>query len=117
MPEWILLEKQVRQSIDQARIDLKRVFKKIAEEHSSTADEHKTYLANNAKWLEAIEKFRSDIAAVNVDINKLNLVVPMLWRQQVNGFVSDPEMIIIVSLHRCITMSRKRFQRLLLWIH
>lgn len=90
MPDWILLEKEVRQSVEQARIDLKRVFKAIATEHSSTAtiDEHKTYLANNPKWLQAIEKFQSDIAAVNVNINKLNLVVPMLWRQQVTSRLS-----------------------------
>ena len=86
MPDWIVLEKEVRQSVDQARIDLKRIFKAIATEHSSTTatiDEHKTYLANHPKWLQAIEKFQSDIAAVNVSINKLNLIVPMLWRQQV----------------------------------
>jgi DnaJ family protein C protein 28 len=83
MPEWILLEKQVRQSIDQARINLKRVFKTIATESSEPSDEQKIYLKNNTKWAEALRKFRADIAETNVDINKLNLIVPMLWRQQV----------------------------------
>jgi hypothetical protein len=83
IPEWILLEKQVRQLIEEARINLKRVFKKIATENSKTPDEQKTYLTNNKKWSEALEKFRADIAEINVNINKLNLIVPMLWRQQV----------------------------------
>ncbi|CAF1368102.1 unnamed protein product [Adineta steineri] len=84
MPEWILLEKQVRQSIDSARIDLKRVFKTIAPDSSLSSDEQKKYLSDNTKWTRALEKFRTDIADVNVNINKLNLIVPMLWRQQVH---------------------------------
>ena len=84
MPEWILLEKQVRESIDGARISLKRAFKAIAIENSDKSDEQKTYLVNNSKWIEALDKFRRDIADVNVNINKLNLIVPMLWRQQVH---------------------------------
>lgn len=83
MPEWILLEKQVRQSIDEARINLKRVFKKIANENVQSLDEKKTYLINNQKWIEALEKFRTEITDINTNINKLNLIVPMLWRQQV----------------------------------
>ncbi|CAF1192895.1 unnamed protein product [Adineta steineri] len=84
MPEWILLEKEVRQSIDSARIDLKRVFKTIAPDSSLSSDEQKKYLSDNTKWTRALEKFRTDIADVNVNINKLNLIVPMLWRQQVH---------------------------------
>ncbi|CAF1378625.1 unnamed protein product [Adineta steineri] len=84
MPEWILLEKQVRQSIDSARIDLKRVFKANASNNSLSSDEQKKYLSDNTKWTRALEKFRTDIADVNVNINKLNLIVPMLWRQQVH---------------------------------
>lgn len=84
MPEWILLEKQVRESIEQARLDLKRVMKKIASEQPSIDDaEKKTYLSDNAKWTVATGKFHTDIAEINVNISKLNLVVPMLWRQQV----------------------------------
>jgi hypothetical protein len=83
IPEWILLEKQVRQSIDEARINLKRVFKTIATEYSQSPDEQKKYLLNNTKWINALEKFRANIAEINVNINKLNLIVPMLWRQQV----------------------------------
>jgi hypothetical protein len=83
MPDWILLEKQVRQSIDEARMDLKRAFKMIATESSRSSDDQKTYLLNNTKWEQTVKKFQADITAVNVDINKLNLIVPMLWRQQV----------------------------------
>ena len=83
MPEWILLEKQIRESIDEARINLKRVFKTIATENTQPSDEAKTYLTTNTKWTQALEKFRTDIIEINTNINKLNLVVPMLWRQQV----------------------------------
>ncbi len=83
MPEWILIEKQVRESIQDARINLKRVFKTIATENSLPPDELKIYLSNNDRWIQAVEKFRAEITEINVNINKLNLVVPMLWRQQV----------------------------------
>ena len=93
MPEWILLEKQVRESIEQARLDLKRVMKKVASEQPSIDDddvEKKAYLSDNAKWTVATGKFQADIAEINVNISKLNLVVPMLWRQQVfNSFFLD----------------------------
>ncbi|CAF3998625.1 unnamed protein product, partial [Rotaria sp. Silwood1] len=54
----------------------------IASENTQSVDEQKTYLLSNIKWKQALEKFRTDIAEVNVNINKLNLIVPMLWRQQ-----------------------------------
>jgi hypothetical protein len=97
MPEWILIEKQVRESIEEARINLKRVFKKIATENPQPSDEQKTYLSNNTKWTKALEKFRADIADINVHINKLNLVVPMLWRQQVH-YNAEQEIAKIVAL-------------------
>ena len=83
MPEWILLEKQVREAVDEARIHLKRLFKAIASEGAQSLDERKADLGANTQWEGALTKFRADIAEVNLDINKLNLVVPMLWRQQV----------------------------------
>ena len=97
MPEWILLEKEVRQSIDEARINVKRVFKAIATEHSQSADDQKSYLINNPKWIGALEKFHREIADVNVNINKLNLIVPMLWRQQVH-YNAEREIAKIVAL-------------------
>ena len=81
------MEKQVRQSIEQARIDLKRTFKMIATEYRLESDEKKSYLINNPKWIKALDKFRTDISMINLDINKLNLVVPMLWRQQVLSMI------------------------------
>lgn len=83
IPEWIQLEKQVRESIEQTRLDLKRTLKTIASENLHSSNEQKTYLLNNARWNKALDKFRSDINEINLNINKLNLVVPMLWRQQV----------------------------------
>ena len=83
MPEWILLEKQVREDVDEARIHLKRLFKAIASEGSPSLDERRADLTGNTQWEGALAKFRANIAEVNLTINKLNLVVPMLWRQQV----------------------------------
>ena len=62
---------------------MKRAFKTIASEHVQLADEQKSYLSNNIKWKQAIEKFRNDTTEVNLIIDKINLIVPMLWRQQV----------------------------------
>ncbi|CAF2589212.1 unnamed protein product [Rotaria sp. Silwood2] len=97
IPEWIQIEKQIRESIEEARINLKRVFKKIASENSQSYDEQKTYLLNNTKWKQALEKFRVDIAEVNVNINKLNLIVPMLWKQQVH-YNAEQEIAKIIAL-------------------
>ncbi|CAF5217655.1 unnamed protein product [Rotaria magnacalcarata] len=98
IPEWIQLEKQVREFIEQARIDMKRVFKAISSENLQSSDEKKSYLSNNIKWAQAIEKFRNDIIEVNLIIDKINLIVPMLWRQQVH-YNADREIAKIVALN------------------
>jgi len=97
MPEWIQLEKEIRESIEEARTNLKRVFKRIATENSQSSDEQKTYLTNNKKWTDALEKFRIAIGEINITINKLNLIVPMLWRQQVH-YNAEKEIEKIVAL-------------------
>ena len=117
MPEWILLEKQVRESIEQARLGLKRVMKKIANEQPSTTDEQKTYLSDDPKWTEATAKFRAEIAEINVNINKLNLVVPMLWRQQVFYSSLTRRTSSRIRSYRFIIILRRRSRRLSLWIH
>jgi hypothetical protein len=69
----------------------------MATENSQPTDEQKTYLISNPKWTEALEKFRRDIAEINVNINKLNLIVPMLWRQQVH-YNAEQEIAKILAL-------------------
>ncbi|CAF0959580.1 unnamed protein product [Adineta ricciae] len=98
MPEWILIEKQIRESIEAARINLKRVYKTIAIENCLSSDEtRKTFLSNTSQWTQAVDKFRTDIVDINNNINKLNLIVPMLWRQQVH-YNTDQEIEKILSL-------------------
>jgi hypothetical protein len=87
VPEWILLEKQIRQAVERARLQLKRTLKTIHVEHLPTDTSDRTYLNEDCRWTRATNAFRVDIAAINSDINKLNLVVPMLWRQQVTDVV------------------------------
>ena len=83
MPEWILIEKQIRESIEQARINLKCIFKRLASENFQSSNEQKIDLSNHIQWLQALEKFHNEITEINNNIDKLNLIVPMLWRQQV----------------------------------
>uniref|UniRef100_A0A8C6X6L6 DnaJ homologue subfamily C member 28 conserved domain-containing protein n=1 Tax=Naja naja TaxID=35670 RepID=A0A8C6X6L6_NAJNA len=69
-PEWILIQKEIRETIEKLR---------------------KTITASrNKQWKEVCEEFRENIKILNKRINDFNLVVPILSRQMVH-FNADKE--------------------------
>ncbi|XP_056415520.1 dnaJ homolog subfamily C member 28 [Hyla sarda] len=74
-PEWILLQKDIRETIEKLRQDLLASRKKLGDPM--------TYRQEN-QWMEICETFRGDITKLNKKINDFNLVVPLLSRQMVH---------------------------------
>ncbi|XP_069801188.1 dnaJ homolog subfamily C member 28 isoform X2 [Dendropsophus ebraccatus] len=74
-PEWILLQKEIRETIDKLRQDLVASRKKLGDPM--------TYRQEN-QWTEICEAFRGNVTQLNKRINDFNLVVPLLSRQMVH---------------------------------
>lgn len=74
-PEWILLQKEIRETIDKLRQDLVAARKKLGDPM--------TYRQEN-QWTETCETFREDVTKLNKRINDFNLVVPLMSRQMVH---------------------------------
>ncbi|XP_040279091.1 dnaJ homolog subfamily C member 28 [Bufo bufo] len=74
-PEWIILQKEIRETIDKLREGLVASRKKLGDPM--------TYRQEN-QWTEICETFRRDITKLNKRINDFNLVVPLLSRQMVH---------------------------------
>ncbi|XP_073526930.1 dnaJ homolog subfamily C member 28 [Phyllobates terribilis] len=74
-PEWIVLQKEIRETIDKLRQDLVASRKKLGDPM--------TY-RQETQWMEICETFREDITKLNKRISDFNLVVPLLSRQMVH---------------------------------
>ncbi|XP_075707082.1 dnaJ homolog subfamily C member 28 [Rhinoderma darwinii] len=74
-PEWILSQKEIRETIDKLRQDLVATRKKLGDPMTDRQEN---------QWTEICEMFREDITKLNKRINDFNLVVPLLSRQMVH---------------------------------
>ncbi|XP_018427634.1 PREDICTED: dnaJ homolog subfamily C member 28 [Nanorana parkeri] len=74
-PEWIVLQKEIRDTIDQLRSELVASRKKIGE--------LMTY-SKEKEWMETCENLRENITKLNKKVNDFNLVVPLMSRQMVH---------------------------------
>ncbi|KAM4044808.1 dnaJ homolog subfamily C member 28 [Anomaloglossus baeobatrachus] len=74
-PEWIVLQKEIRETIDKLRQDLVASRKKLGDPMTSRQE---------TQWTEIRETFREDITKLNKRINDFNLVVPLMSRQMVH---------------------------------
>ncbi|KAM3933239.1 dnaJ homolog subfamily C member 28 [Leptodactylus fuscus] len=74
-PEWIVLQKEIRETIDKLRQDLVASRKKLGEPMTYRQEK---------QWMEICETFREDITKLNKRINDFNLVVPLMSRQMVH---------------------------------
>ncbi|XP_063812542.1 dnaJ homolog subfamily C member 28 [Pseudophryne corroboree] len=83
LPEWIVLQKEIRETIDKLRNELVASRKKLGDPM--------TYAKEN-QWTELCEHFKDDITKLNKKINDFNLVVPLLNRQMVH-FNADKELL------------------------
>lgn len=74
-PEWILMQKEIKDTIDQLREAILASRKKLG--NPMTATEQK-------QWNQVCEQFQENIRKLNKRINDFNLIVPLLTRQKVH---------------------------------
>ncbi|XP_032252831.1 dnaJ homolog subfamily C member 28 [Halichoerus grypus] len=74
-PEWILMQKEIKDTIDQLREAILVSRKKLG--NPMTPTEQK-------QWSQVCEQFQEDIRKLNKRINDFNLIVPLLTRQKVH---------------------------------
>uniref|UniRef100_F6V209 DnaJ heat shock protein family (Hsp40) member C28 n=1 Tax=Monodelphis domestica TaxID=13616 RepID=F6V209_MONDO len=74
-PEWILMQKEIKDTIKQLREDILISRNKLG--HPMTSSELK-------QWTQICEKFQENIKKLNKRINYFNLIVPILNRQKVH---------------------------------
>ncbi|XP_010721293.1 dnaJ homolog subfamily C member 28 [Meleagris gallopavo] len=82
-PEWILLQKEIRETIERLR-------KSLVESRSKLGESMTPY--RQKEWNHICEQFVEDIRKLNKRIDSFNLVVPILSRQMVH-FSADREII------------------------
>ncbi|KAM6448376.1 dnaJ homolog subfamily C member 28 isoform 1-T4 [Liasis olivaceus] len=80
-PEWILIQKEIRETIEKLRKAIVASRNKLGD--PVTAQKEK-------QWKKVCEEFRENIKTLNKRINDFNLVVPILSRQMVH-FNADKE--------------------------
>nr|DBA34486.1 TPA: hypothetical protein GDO54_002040 [Pyxicephalus adspersus] len=74
-PEWIVLQKEIRETIDKLRNELVASRKKVGEPMTYSKEK---------EWIETCENFRENITKLNKKVNDFNLVVPLMNRQMVH---------------------------------
>ncbi|NP_001243864.1 dnaJ homolog subfamily C member 28 [Equus przewalskii] len=74
-PEWILMQKEIKDTIDQLREAILVSRKKLG--NPMTPTEQK-------QWNQVCEQFQENITKLNKRINDFNLIVPLLTRQKVH---------------------------------
>ncbi|XP_007090490.1 dnaJ homolog subfamily C member 28 [Panthera tigris] len=74
-PEWILMQKEIKDTIDQLREAILVSRKKLG--NPMTPTEQK-------QWNQVCEQFHENIRKLNKRINDFNLIVPLLSRQKVH---------------------------------
>ncbi|KAM3836997.1 dnaJ homolog subfamily C member 28 [Vipera latastei] len=80
-PEWILIQKEIRETIEKLRKTIIVSRKKLGDPIT---------IQQEKQWKEVCEEFRENIKILNKRINDFNLVVPILSRQMVH-FNADKE--------------------------
>lgn len=74
-PEWILMQKEIKDTIDELREAILVSRKKLG--NPMTPTEQK-------QWSQVCEQFQENIRKLNKRINDFNLIVPLLTRQKVH---------------------------------
>ncbi|NXP27152.1 DJC28 protein, partial [Scytalopus superciliaris] len=91
-PEWILLQKEIRQTIEQLRKSVVASRRKLGE--PMTPSEQK-------QWSQICEQFMEDIRKLNKRVDNFNLVVPILSRQMVH-FSPEKEIVRAQKTYRAL---------------
>ncbi|XP_066115579.1 dnaJ homolog subfamily C member 28 [Saccopteryx bilineata] len=74
-PEWILMQKEIMDTIDQLREAILVSRKKLGNPMTPTQQK---------QWNQACEQFQENIQKLNKRVNDFNLIVPLLTRQKVH---------------------------------
>lgn len=74
-PEWILMQKEIKGTIDQLRESIVVSRKKLGNPMTTTEQK---------QWNQVCEQFHEDIRKLNKRVNDFNLIVPLLTRQKVH---------------------------------
>lgn len=103
-PEWILMQKEIRETIEKLRKDMVASRNKLGDPISA----HK-----ERQWNEICAEFTENIKKLNKRINDFNLVVPILNRQMVH-FNASKEIARALEIYenqpkkpRAVTLARK----------
>ncbi|XP_074852854.1 dnaJ homolog subfamily C member 28 [Carettochelys insculpta] len=80
-PEWILMQKEIRETIEELRKNIVTSRNKLGEPMTP---------GGKKQWSQICEQLREDIKKLNKRINDFNLIVPILNRQMVH-FNADKE--------------------------
>ncbi|XP_008834179.1 dnaJ homolog subfamily C member 28 [Nannospalax galili] len=88
-PEWILMQKEIKDTIEQLREELLVSRKKLGKPMTSVEQK---------QWNQVCEQFQENIRKLNKRISDFNLIVPILTRQKVH-FDAQKEVIRVQKLY------------------
>ncbi|XP_038657565.1 dnaJ homolog subfamily C member 28 [Scyliorhinus canicula] len=86
-PEWIVRQKEIKQTIEKVQNDMVAFRRKLGESLT---------LYNQKQWNLKCEQFRDDIKQLNKMVDIFNLIVPLLNRQMLH-YNPDKELAIILK--------------------
>ncbi|XP_038299327.1 dnaJ homolog subfamily C member 28 isoform X1 [Canis lupus familiaris] len=96
-PEWILMQKEIKDTIDQLREAILASRKKLG--NPMTLNEQK-------QWNQVCDQFQEDIRKLNKRINDFNLIVPLLTSQKVH-FDAQKEIARAQEVYETLTKTKE----------
>ncbi|XP_045140700.1 dnaJ homolog subfamily C member 28 [Echinops telfairi] len=96
-PEWILMQKEIKDSIEQLREAILASRKKLG--NPMTPNEQK-------QWDQVCEQFQENVRKLNKRIDDFNLIVPLLTRQKVH-FNVQKEIIRTQKIYETLTEAKE----------
>ncbi|XP_028612233.1 dnaJ homolog subfamily C member 28 [Grammomys surdaster] len=96
-PEWILMQKEIKDTIEQLREALLVSRKKLGNPLSP---------GEQKQWAQVCEQFQENIRKLNKRISDFNLIVPILTRQKVH-FDAQKEIIRVQEMYRAFIEARE----------
>ncbi|XP_051869748.1 dnaJ homolog subfamily C member 28 [Pristis pectinata] len=96
-PEWIVRQKEIKQTMEKLRNDMMSYRKKLGEPLTVYTQKH---------WDLNCEQFRNDIKQLNKTVDRFNLIVPLLNRQMLH-FDPDKELAVILKNYDALMEANK----------
>lgn len=96
-PEWILMQKEIKDTIEQLREALLVSRKKLGNPLSP---------GEQKQWAQVCEQFQENIRKLNKRISDFNLIVPILTRQKVH-FDAQKEIIRVQEMYRAFVEAKE----------